>query len=291
MGTYHNAYQILGDVREGLNEFSTALQQGTDTYGKYSNSYIMLKINRAQRMLYAKLFKRIEEHFLTSVDLVGVDSVYTLPWYFGKIRRFEDENDIKVLPVSIDHRPTVNGRGSDSLYYHKGNTLVLTRSGVTKTYTLWYYKKPRELDQGAATATDTLASTAKEIADYYNGMTIEQVETTTDQGEITDYTAARVITSGITLASTKYYGIVSDLPEMFHQLIAPLGVMLCKAEHPVSPEKPTKSEIGFWNDELEDAIVAFAGNKGDVPPEDIWTDFGGGRGGGGVNIPGQGYLI
>ena len=111
-------------------------------------------------------------------------------------------------------------------------------------------------------------------------------------GTISDYSAARVITvSGQTLDSGHYYGLVSDLPEMFHHLIAPLAVMFCKAEHPVSPEKPSEIEILMWKDEFRDALHTLGHEEGDERPEDVFTDFGTTPGHVGVNVPGQGYLI
>lgn len=289
MSAYENAYKILGDVREGLDENQSGLRDGTATYGVYSNSYILNKINRAQRYIYAVLFTRIPEEFLTSASLTGSSGVFTLPWDVGQVRRFEDENGIKVQQATVDHRPTYGSQGSENLYYHKGNTLVLTDTSVGDTYTLWYYKKPLDLDQGKASANSTLASSAKVIADYYNGLVLENI-TAGSYGTITDYTAARVVT-GPTLSEDNYYGMVSNLPEPFHLLIAPLAVMICKAQHPVSPEKPTKAEENGFARELNQAIDAFGNKQGDIPPEDLFTDFNTGPGWGGFNVPGQGYPI
>jgi hypothetical protein len=289
MATYHNAYTILSDVREGLNEYSTALVQGTATHGKFSNTFILKKINRAQRLLYAKLMIRIKGAFLTSYSSACSSGVFTLPWDFGQIVRFEDENGVKVYPKDVNWKPTHGMQGSDNVYYRSANTFVLMDTSVSATYKLWYYRKPREITMGAASGENTLASTAKGIADYYNGMIIEDISGNT-YDTIDDYSAARVVDVDITIDSGHYYGIVSDLPEMFHPLIAPLAQMICKAEHPVSPEKPTQAEVALWKQELEDAITAFGHSQGDIPSEDIWTDFGEVISPG-VNIPGQGYTI
>ena len=287
MGTYHNGYDILSDVRDSLNENDDVLVKGTATYGKYSNTFIMKSVNRAQRVIYAKLFIRLKESFLTSVDVTGVASVFALPWDFGTMRRFEDESGAKVSPMSIDHRPGLGNSGSRNNYYRKGNNLVVNRSGVTDTYTLWYLKKPREIEQGLSTGSNTLAATAKVLADYYNGLILENV---TDSAiyNITDYSAVRVVTleSG-TLATDKYYGTVSDLEEPFHHLIAPLAAMIAKADHPVAPEKPSQSSLRLWKGELDDAILAFGGRQGDILEEDLWTDFNNGGGYTGVLLPGH----
>jgi len=289
MGTYHNAYNILSDMREGVNEHTTALVQATDTYGKFTNTYLMQKMNRAVRLIYARLLKVNPDHFQTDAAVTVTSGVITLPWDFGMVRRLEDENDAKVFPVDVDKRPWSGGKGSRKLYRRQGNTLVLTDLSYSGTYHLWYWRKPRELDMGKATAENTLAASSKLIADYYNGMMLEDV-TGLQVGTISDYTAAHVITADITLAKDSYYGIVSDLPEMFHHLIAPLGGMIAKAEHPTSPEKPTKVEVELFRTEFADAVSAFGHIQGDVDVEDIFCDFGGGRMGG-VEIPGQGYTI
>lgn len=290
MGTYQNAYDILKNVREGLNESSTALLQGTDTSGKFSNNFLLDKINRAQRVIYARVFTRLPEIFQTDTDVTVSNGVITLPWDYGMIRRLEDEDDLKVFPVDLDKKPVLGQSGSDRLYRRQGNTLVLNDTSINTTYHLWYYKKPRDLDTGKAPSADTLATSAKAIEDYYNNMTIEDI--TDDQSAtITDYTSARVITSGITLAQNSYYGIVSDLPEMLHHLIAPLAVIMAKAMHPVSPEKPTRMEVDLFRTEFADALNAFGHKEGDMDIESLFTDFGAGEPMTGINIPGQGYII
>ena len=289
MGTYHNGHSILSDVRDDLNENSTGLLQGTDTSGKFSNAYIMKSVNRAQRLIYGKLFIRDRNMFLTSSTITGVSSVYALPWDFGLIRRFEDENAVQVSPINLDYKPRT-GEGSSNRYYRKGNNLILTKTGVTLTYTLWYLRKPLDFNQGAAADTLTLASTAKAVADYYNNIILEN-ETDGTIHTISDYTAARVVTLDTgTLASGKYYGTVSNLPDPFHHLIAPLASMMAKADHPVAPEKPSRSSAEIWKGELEDAILAFAGRPQDIREEDIWSEYGT-AGPVGVRLPGHSFPI
>lgn len=290
MGTYHNAYDILYDMREGLNEFSTALVQGTDTSGKFSNTFLVNKMNRAQRVIYARLIKTLPEQFLTDADVTVSSGVITLPWDFGMLRRLEDEDGLKVYPVDVDKRPRSGGQGSDRLYRRQGNTLVLTDLSVSETYHLWYWRKPRELDVGAATGTGVLAASAKGIDDYYNGMILENI-TGASFAAITDYAGSTRTATGPTLTNGQYYGIVSDLPEMFHHLIAPLGIILSKAQHPTSPEKPTRAEMELFRTEVDEAISAFGHKQDDVDIEDIFTDFGVTPPYEGINIPGQGYTI
>lgn len=295
MSTYLNAYVILENVRDGINEYSTGYVQGTDTTGIYRNAHLLRCINRAQRFLHAILAKTIPEEFLESITLTGVNSVYTLPWDFAVVKEFKDENGYKVYPSNVDILPTNSGVGSDRLYYRTGNTLVLNKSGVTDTYTLWYYKKPRDIHHGqggtscAATIFHLDNAEAKQINDYYNGMIIENTIQST-QETISDYTGStKLATVTGTPVSTNWYGIVSEIPETFHHLIAPRAIMIAKAEHPVSPKAPTAAEADMWKAEVLEALSSYGAGK-DITPEDIWCDFG--RSAGiGFNIPGQGYTI
>jgi hypothetical protein len=233
----------------------------------------------------------IPDQFLASTSLTAVNSVFTLPWDFGRVFEFKDNNGRKVFPATARILPAESGTGSKRVYYRKGNTFVLTKSGETSTYTLWYYTKPRDIAQGLSADSNTLAASAKLIADYYNGMIIENA---TDDwiDTISDYTAARIITIGTeTLAASKYYGIVSEIPEIFHPLISPRAIQICKAEHPLAQEKPTANAVQLWADEVIDTLVAFAGNELDVSQEEIWSDYGTGGIYGGIQVPGQGYDI
>ena len=246
--------------------------------------------------------KRIPEEFLTSADITGSSSTYTLPWNFGRIRRFENEDDYKVFAGSVDSRPTGGGTGSDRIYYRAGQTLVLTKASVSETYTLWFYSKPRFLHHGRASAASTLDTGADiypavQIADYYNDMTIEMVwgSAQTDHwvDTISDYTAARVVTlASETLGDDDYYGLVSELPEPFHHLVDPLATIYMKASSPQVKRFDMANELALWSELFNETLAAFAGTGArDETPEDIWCDFGGGPFSGGINIPQQGYGI
>ena len=273
MSTYLNCFEILSDVRREINEYSTELVQATDTSGAYSNAYLVRKINTAQSFIYSLLLNKKPEIFLTSTTITGVDSVYALPWDFGRLLVFKDDNNRKIYPIDIDKLKIGDSTGNKRLYYPKGTDLILDRDSITDTYTLWYYTKCRELDIGKASAEDTLATTAKAIADYYNGMTIEDI-TGTQDAEITDYTAARVITSDITLADASYYGIVSELPEPFHFLIGSRAVIDLKAKSPIAKEKLRTTEYEIFYEEFRETYKAYAGSKEDISQEEIWMDLG-----------------
>ena len=293
MATYDNAYEILEQIRYGLNEHSTAYVQGTDTSGLYQNPYLTKETNKAQRLIFSTLLKRAPEKFLESASLTGVDSVFTLPWNFGSIVEFKDANGRRVWPAGVEAIPGTGGQGSSRQYYRKGNTLVLTKSGSTDTYTLWFRSQPRDIHAGKAAAgaasSITLDSTyAKLIADYYNGMDLEN-DTDDSIQPISDYTAARVATITGTGAEDDYYGLVSELPQVFHYLIAPRAVITTKLEHPASQEKPTSQDIQMWFNDLMETLSAWAKPSEDISPEDIWADYGGPIGG--TAVPGHSSLV
>ena len=273
MGTYENCYNIIADVRRDINEYSVSYVQGADE-GAFSNEYITQKINLSQKHLYHILFKRIPHEFEKEVPLTAVNSVFTLPADFGSLIWFKDDNGYPVYPIgSKDQYP---GGGSRQQYYRRGNTLILDKAGLTRTYTLIYKWKPRAIFSGKATAggstTITFPDTASKIVDYYNDMIIENI-TKDWYDTILDYAADRVATiEAQTAAQDDYFGIVSDLPDEFHHLIAPRATMLVK-QSPISQSQVTKSEKDMYAEGLIEALRAFAGQKEDVDPIEIFTDF------------------
>jgi len=286
MATYKNAYTLLSDVRYGLNDHSTALVQGTATHSPFSNDFIMDRINRAQRLLYAKIKKHKPGIFEKSTTITGSSSVFSLPWDYANVIEFRDSEGRKVYPSTVGALPPNNAVGNDRLYRRVGNTFVLNKAGVSDTYTLYYMSKPRDIHLGAASDTDTLVATAPAIADYFNSMIIENItDGTVDT--ITDYTAARVVTITIDLDSGDYYGIVPEIPEVFHDFIAPRALWLCKEEHPVTQEKPSIADLQTWDLDVIEAIREFAVDSYDISQEEIWTDYKTGMRGGGVMIPGH----
>ena len=274
--TYINGYEILSQVRYDLNEYSTAYVQGTDTSGAFQNSQLMAKINQAQRIIWNVLFAQIPEEFLKNVSLTFASSIATLPADFYRFKRLENSDGIKVERISLDSKHVYDDAGTEFQYYRYGQSIRIDKDGVSDAHTLWYYSKPRELDHGMSSAgaalSVTLATTAKKITDYYNNMLIENI---TDDAvdTITDYSAARVCTVSNTWAASKYYGIVSELPEPFHHLIQPRATILCKSL-PNSPVKPTQIDLLDFNDLLRETLRGYAGtNFTDVSLEEVINDF------------------
>ena len=132
------------------------------------------------------------------------------------------------------------------------------------------------MDCGATTAggvlSATLATTAKKIADYYNDMTIEDI-TGDAVDTITDYSAARVCTVANTWAAERYYGIVSELPTIFHPLISEYAILQIK-KSPKVPDQVKASDIALFNEMLTSTMKSYAGTKHtDVTMDDMINDF------------------
>jgi len=275
--TYENCYKILEDLRHVLDEHSDGLVQATDTSGAFKNAYLITEINRAMRYLFGVLFKRKPEQFISNTSLTASSSVLTLPWDFAAVAMLRDSDGNNVLPIDVHLLHSEGVTGSKRLYRRVGNTLVIDQDSVSDTYTLYYYSKPREITMGQSSAGGalslTLASSAKAIADYYNGMTIENVtDGWTDT--ISDYSAARVATlAAQTGAGSKFYGIVPEIPEPLHHLIAPRASIHIRSSNPKAKNPPTPIEIAAFSDDLAEAINLWGGMQDDIPIEEIFEDF------------------
>lgn len=299
---HQNAYKFIADVRHGVNEYSAALWSGTDTSGKFSNNYIIEKLNAAQSRMYSLIMKSdVREIFYESSSVSVSSSVITLPWDYGRILQLEDSDGYKVWPSTAKATPVSGSEGNENLYYRDGNTLVLNKAGITDTYTLKYFKKPRSMTYGTAATSsglNSLVMAATDITmlrnDYYNNQVVDNYTQGT-YGTISDFVAStRVATTDNAItwaANTDIYGTVPDMPEEFHHLIAPLAIILIKTEHPAAQEKPSQTELALWASMFSETMAAFSNQPDDISLEDIFTDFGFAGFGVGVNIPGQGYLI
>jgi len=276
MPTYLNCYELVEEVRYGLNDHSTNKVTGTDTSGAFQNAHIIKKINDSQRYLHGIIFTRKPELFLTSTTITMSDSTGSLPSDFFKLRRLENSDGVKIHPISLDEKHTGSYSGEEYLYYRYGNTIVCDATGFSETLTLWYFTRCRDITMGKASGggakSITLATTARLEADYYNGMKIENYT----QGwidTISDYSAARVATITETAAEDDYYGIISELPESFHHLIAPKAIIMMKSL-PQSPVKPSPADYRDFEDMLKEAVSSYCGTSdSDVTMESIIYDF------------------
>lgn len=277
MGTYLNCYDILNDIRIGINEWTPSLVQGADTTGVFPNSYLINQINKSQQYLWNILFQDFPEYFLTSKSLTVAASIGILPSDCHKIKRIEDSDGNKISPISVDTKHVMDETGSQYHYYRYVNTIRFDENGLSGTYTLWYYKRCIDLTMGMASAggalSMTLATTARKEADYYNGATIENI--TGDWTDtISDYSSSRVCTlAAQTAAASQMYGTVSLLPEIFHPLITDRAIIQVK-KTPLTALRVSRDDIELFNGDLSDALRSFAGMaNGDVDVSTIFTDF------------------
>jgi len=277
MSTYQNCYALVASVRHAVGEFSEAKVRGEDTLGGYHNDYLVTKINDAIRELYAIISRRVPGLFLEEVDLTGVNSVFTLPWDFGKLVYFKDNYGLKVSEITEPQRKLTDDSGSKRLYRRVGNTLVLDKSGSTDVYTLSYLKKPRNVHHGLVVTGSALSMTfcnkSVKIADYYNGMTVEN-ETADWVDTISDYTAARVATiAAQTPAKNEAYGLVPEIPDWAHMLIAPRASLMTRQEHPLTKRKPTPQDFTEYRELLRTTLLQFAAPSDDVDYEELFTSY------------------
>lgn len=260
--TYENAYEILSEVRRGINEYSTAYVQDTDTTGAYSNTDILKKINDAQGFIYNLLLSRSPDVFYKSAALTGVASVYTPPSDFFRLIRVEDSAGRTLRQINLDDKKLAADAGTGIYFYQFGKTFTLDKLTATDVLTFYYIARCRNLDVGKSSAggslSITLATTARPVADYYNGMQLENI-TKAWVTTISDYSAARVVTlAAETAAASDYYGLISELPEDFHYLIGLKATLLMKETYK-SLNPPTVEEVAAFNEILTARLIAYFG--------------------------------
>ena len=270
---YYNCYAMLEEIRTELNEYTIALCQGTEK-GVFDNSDIVRKINQGQKFIYNMLLPRFPDLFLTSTILTGVSGVYTLPSNLYKLSHVDTGKGFKVYNINVKTKHLETITGSNYLYYRQNNTVVRD-SGNCDPLTVYYYKTMTELTQGVSSAGTTnaitLASTAKPIADYYKNIIIENI---TDGWAdiITAYSSGRVATITQTGSAAKYYGTVSELPDVFQPFIAKKATIELKASV-VSPQKPDPTEVSNLREELIETLRVFSGSAEDVSLDELLYSF------------------
>ncbi len=290
MPTYSgNAFELLSQVRYGINDYSTAKMQGTDTTGPFQNTELMRHINNAQYHIWSILFEQMPEIFLKNDDITFTESEATLPADCFKIREILNSDLQVISSINLGERLS----GNRFHYYRYGNKIRIdyatTMSGlfendpsgdvqpsIADTGSIWYYSRCRELEMGMTSAggalSATLATTAKKVVDYYNDMDIEDV-TNDAVDTITDYTTARVATVSNTWAASRYYGIVSELPAIFHPLISEYALIQVK-KNPKSPVQPTKADFQLFNEMLTSTMKSYAGTQNtDLSLDNMINDF------------------
>lgn len=283
MPRYLNAYQMLSDLREGINEYSSALLNGTDTTGAFSNDTLMRYLNEAQLFLFHLTFVKRPEEYLKNTILTPVDSRITLPSDFFKVARLEYLSDgVKIHRLNqLDYKRGSGSSGSKYLYRREGrDTLVIDHAGVTDQVYLWYYWKPRLIHAGQAqsgSGVNALKMSTKAVArmDYYKGMMVEDVTA----GFVSSISAFNETTLVATVSGTASngdnYGLIPEAPEEFHHLIVKKAVILAKSDVK-SPMQATPKEIAEFNEMLSMTLQSYYGiEPEDVPVENIFLELGG----------------
>jgi hypothetical protein len=276
--TYLNTYEMLKQLRLALNEYSLNLLQGS-VAGAHDNDRLLYQLNAAQLYLFALLKKRNPDLFRETVsDLAVTSSVITLPANCGVIELLRDSSGLQIYPMVSKGRKRTNETGSGRYYYREGNTLTIDKAGITGTVELIYFKRCPQLTYGQAQAASGLASlvmasSARGIIDYYNGVTIENI-TGEFVDEITDYTAARVATVTGTWTEDDWYGTLSTLPEDFHPFIVDFALILERKDNPRVQIKPGVIDIKMFNLSLSEVLTSFGHSAEDIDIADVFEDFG-----------------
>ena len=277
MSTYENCYGLVAAVRHSVGEFSEAKVRGEDTLGGYHNDYIVTKINAAIRELYALISRRVPDLFIEETQLTAVNSVFTLPWDFAKVVYFKNADGLQVYEMDQWQRKLTDATGSEMLYRRVGNTLILDKTGVTKTYTLVYKRKPRKIHHGLVVTGSSMSMTfcqdAPKVADYFNGMTVENISADWVD-TISDYTAARVATiAAETPVKNEAYGLVPEIPDWAHFLIAPRATLMVRQEHPLTKRKPTPADFNEYRELLRTTLLEFTAPSSDEDMQNVFSNF------------------
>jgi hypothetical protein len=274
-----NAYDIAKEVFTTLGVNSTnlaAVLAGTHDEGIYTIDQVKNAINFACRKIYTLVAKRLPENeFMEGpTDIVFTSSVATLPSNFGRMVELRDPDGLEVFPVQAKDLRRGTEPGLDRFYIRQGSTLKIDKASVSGTYTMYYVKTPRMIDFGVAAAgaaaSITLATSAVKTVDYYNGMSL--VDVTQDWVDtIDDYAVTRVCTISETAAASDIYGIVPELPEPFHYLVAPIAAWWLGSQFPMAKTKPAPNSYQVILETLNETLGFFASpSLGE--DEDLFTD-------------------
>lgn len=282
MSNHKNCFELVKEVRHGLNEYDDALASGDDVIGAYKNPFLITQINAAMRELYAMIAKRRPDEFLTESPLTAVGSVITLPSDFSKLVLLRDSSGNKINSIEEVQRRRASDQGSTYVYFKRGNTLTIDRQSDSGVYSLVYKKKPRDIHQGKFAVTPAVLSPpaaaiyhldskeAKSVLNFYNGMTLENITGDWDAPVVT-YSAGRVVTfaTGFEPDDGDLYAMVPEIPEWSHHLIAPRAVILSKST-PITKEKPSRAELDAFKELLVNAFREHATPEEDQDYEELF---------------------
>jgi hypothetical protein len=276
MSNHKNCFELVKEVRYGLNEYDDALASGDDVIGGFKNPFLITQINQAILELYGLIARRRPNEFHQEASLTAVNSVITLPSDFSKLELLRDSDGNYVRSIDQRQRRAPSETGSAYFYFRKGNTLVIDKQSDGGVYSLVYKSRPRLIHQGKAAAGGVSSITfsakdANKAADYYNNMILENI-TKDWESAISDYSASRVATITGTAAAGDFYALVPEIPEWSHHLIAPRAIILSKS-NPIAKDKPTKEELEDYKQLFMAAFREHATPDGDTDYEEMFARF------------------
>lgn len=231
-----NAYWMLQDIRDSIDESSS---------GHWDDVDILRKLNQSYRMRAMELMMSFGDWLVKkSSALTAVNSVITLPSDCAKPVSVEEVSTERVIPIqgTVRERRATRVSGT-SLYsgilecYMLGNTLEVNQDGYGEQVYVWYVQRVPDLHTGAADTGSGASSLVFDLDtapnrsdDYYNNQTVEVVDGTGSGiiSTISDYDGAAYTATIVgTAAVGDNYGTVSALPEEADPYIVADAVLRC----------------------------------------------------------------
>ncbi|KKM72962.1 hypothetical protein LCGC14_1415300 [marine sediment metagenome] len=222
-----NAYMMMLEVRDNI---------GEETPKKWDDAAIQRKLNGAQRRLAMLLSMSPGDWLVKSADLTPSNSLITLPTDCMKPVYLEITGNKQPIPIRTNVRDRSIGRLPASglgvweyeAYLLKDYIEVNVDSFSTGV-TLWYQQRVPDLALGVV-ATGSASTLVLQVAnepngndDYYNGVTIEVIDTNFNiniVSTVSDYDGGTfTITLTGTPTTSDFYGTIPELPEECHDLM------------------------------------------------------------------------
>jgi hypothetical protein len=76
-----------------------------------------------------------------------------------------------------------------------------------------------------------------------------------------------------TPAINEAYGLVPEIPEWSHFLIAPRAILMIRQEHPLAKRKPTNQDFTEYRELVRSTLADFTAQSDDVDYEQIFTSY------------------
>jgi len=259
-----DAYEAIMQIRADLGETAEA---------HWTDLALLRRLNIEQRRVASKVMLQAGDWLLTSGDITITSGEGTLPSACAKPIYLETDGGDEV-PVrglrEVRYDAGDDLTSFDSTFYTaylKGNTLVVSSDSASGTWTLWYYKKVRELAYGLAGTSSGASALHFEAAnqpsqadDYYSSAGVNTYDASTGARKlsttITDYAGATLVATVTgTPASGDAYGTESELCDEAMD-VALQQTLLAALANPASALDPKYFE--FHREVLKDYQRTFA---------------------------------